>query len=156
MSSFGPIVLNYGNYILRNSEYQRLQKKDWLNDVIIGFYFEFLEDGCARKDFKFMGPEITQLIKFATSPPEVLSMLGLSEEDVKLLNVMLIPINDEFSPHSNGTAGGSHWSLLVFSRFDNLFVHFDSLVQHNHDAGSIVFEKLKQAFCPSWCHIQHR
>lgn len=43
-------------------------------------------------------------------------------------------------------AGGSHWSLLVFSRPDRAFLHFDSSRGSNQDQASDLARKLMHYF----------
>ena len=42
--------------------------------------------------------------------------------------MVFVPINDNESPDS---AGGSHWSLLVWDKARSHFISFDSMLGHN-------------------------
>ncbi|CAB3234073.1 unnamed protein product [Arctia plantaginis] len=44
---------------------------------------------------------------------------------------VFFPLNDNNTPD---VAGGSHWSLLVYSKPENSFFHFDSSYVSNHNA----------------------
>lgn len=119
-----PVVLSYQDSLLRRSDVALLEGPNWLNDQVIGFVFEYF----AAERFKdlsryacFISPEVTQFIKCASCQEELaifLEPLHLSSR-----RWVFLAVND----NSNQTAGGSHWSLLLYRR-DNggLFSHYDS------------------------------
>lgn len=121
-----PIALNYHDTLIRSSDIKLLKGPHWLNDQIISFYFEYLqkEKFSSNNRIVFISPEVTQLIKLLRGPE-----LG------ELL--MDIPVIDKdfvfFALNDNNTtgAGGTHWSLLVLSRLENTFFHYDSLHKTN-------------------------
>lgn len=116
-------VLSYYDCLLRSDDVDLLRGPYWLNDAIIGFYFEFLErhyDASNPKKLLFVSPELTQLLKL-TEPSDY--------------SILLDPLNATqnafvFFPLNNcdkrDAAGGSHWSLMVFSRDERTSFHFDS------------------------------
>ncbi|KAG5335833.1 SENP8 protease, partial [Acromyrmex heyeri] len=116
------IVLSYHDYLLRTSDVALLERNDWLNDIIIGFYFEYLNQQY-RKDNKsqllFIGPEVAQLLKMQDS-----SQYNIFLDPIEATNYDFIffPLND----CDSNEAGGSHWSLLVYSRMEKMCYHFDS------------------------------
>lgn len=127
------IVLSYYDCLLRRKDVNLLKGPHWLNDVIIGFYFEYL-DRKFKKDGKnkllFVSPELTQILKM-TQPSEY--------------SIFLDPINASsssfiFFPLNNcdkvDVAGGSHWSLLIYSQLDKTCYHFDSCKPLNSVVGS--------------------
>lgn len=52
--------------------------------------------------------------------------------------------NYAFMPIKNDQAGGSHWSLLVYSRLLNIFFHYDSLNGSNARVAKKVAERIYQ------------
>nr|XP_023670886.1 sentrin-specific protease 8 [Paramormyrops kingsleyae] len=118
-----PVVLSYQDSLLRRSDVALLQGPHWLNDQVIGFAFEYF----ATERFEslngaacFISPEVTQFIKCATSQEELalfLEPLGLPAR-----RLVFLAVND----NSHQTAGGSHWSLLLFRRAGARFSHYDS------------------------------
>lgn len=123
MSETSDVVLSYKDCLLRVSDVDLLRGPHWLNDIIIGFYFEYLEDNLStsqRQDSLLISPELTQILKF-TSRREY----GIFLEPLDALSKSFIffPLNNCKTPNS---AGGSHWSLLVFSKPEKMFFHFDS------------------------------
>lgn len=118
-----PVVLSYQDSLLRCSDLALLEGPHWLNDQVIGFAFEYF----ATERFKslsevacFISPEVTQFIKCASSQEE----LALFLEPLALASRrwVFLAVND----NSHQTAGGSHWSLLLYRRDENRFCHYDS------------------------------
>ena len=66
------IVLNYYNSLLRQSDMDLLRGRDWLNDQLIGFWFEYLENDVFKtrsESFCLVSPEVSHFIKLG-SPDE--------------------------------------------------------------------------------------
>ncbi|CAG5859471.1 unnamed protein product [Menidia menidia] len=118
-----PVVLSFQDSLLRRSDVSLLEGPHWLNDQVIGFAFEYF----AAERFKalgasaaFISPEVTQFIKCASCPGELalfLESLGLASR-----RWVFLAVND----NSDRSAGGSHWSLLLFHRAAHRFAHYDS------------------------------
>lgn len=78
-----------------------------------------------------------------------------AEETKKLLEplnpgnrkkVIFFAVNDNESPR----AGGTHWSLLVFSRSEEMFFSFDSMKGLNRTATKKIVDRLKEGLdCPT-------
>ena len=134
-----PIVLDYQNSLLRRSDVDLLLDNDWLNDTLIGFWFEYLEHEVFpdQDSILFIAPEVSHFIKLASAAETQLFIepLNLSAKDY-----VFIPVNDSLSPDS---PGGSHWSLLVFSRPDSCFYHLDSIAGSNACHAVRVAQRLK-------------
>ncbi|XP_076176101.1 sentrin-specific protease 8 [Ptiloglossa arizonensis] len=127
------IVLSYYDCLLRTSDVKLLQGSHWLNDVIIGFYFEYLDvkfNKNEEKELYFISPELTQLLKM-TEPSQygiLLDPLNVSKS-----KCIFFPLNN---CDSRDAAGGSHWSLLVYSKQDKTCYHFDSSKGYNNSIAS--------------------
>nr|CAI5834515.1 unnamed protein product [Callosobruchus analis] len=123
MSSTDAIVLSYNECLLRESDVELLRGPYWLNDSIISFYFEYLQSDlfCDFPQLLFISPEVTQCIKI--SP---LRDIGIFLDPL-VSNIqrdfIFFALNDNESTESSG---GSHWSLLVFSRPECTVFHYDS------------------------------
>lgn len=118
-----PVVLSYQDSLLRRSDLTLLEGPYWLNDQVIGFAFEYFSAERFR-DLKesiiFISPEVTQFIKCASCPDELalfLEPLALSSR-----RWVFLAVND----NSSQTAGGTHWSLLLYHHSSNHFAHYDS------------------------------
>lgn len=134
-------MLSYGDCLIRVRDVALLKSPNWLNDALIGFAFEFLFNQISH-DFRssvcMIAPEVTQFIKLSSSgegdeeiPLEIfLEPLRLEEK-----KFVFLAINDQDDSES---AGGNHWSLLVYARNISAFVHFDSASYNRSDADRVA------------------
>lgn len=131
-----PIVLSYHDALLRKSDVDLLDGPHWLNDQIISFFFEYLSRDVYQDDatYLFVSPEVTQCLKMV-SGAEVEMFLPDANEKL----VIFFALNDQ----AQNSAGGSHWSLLVWCRTPGVFYHFDSSSPANHHVAETMQEKLK-------------
>lgn len=123
------IVLNYHNSLLRESDVHLLNGPHWLNDQIISFYLEYLERNVYEKNTEllFVSPEVVQCLKFFAREEMKLFLEPLKANEKQFI---FLPWND----NDEVKAGGSHWSLLVFSRPESTFFYYDSM---NHSGTSL-------------------
>lgn len=142
MSLKDKIVLSYHESVIRESDLEILRGPRWLNDVLISFYFEYLE----AEKFKnhpsilFISPEVTQCIKVT---PVVELEIFLEPLGAKRKDFIFLALNDNVRPDCSG---GSHWSLLVFSRPENACYHFDSHTGSNYEQARDLGNKLLRYF----------
>jgi sentrin-specific protease 8 len=142
-------VLSYGDYMLRQSDIDIILNNQWLNDPIIGFYFEYLSKQYSKttnNNCMYLGPEVAQLLKLVPKD-QIRAIMGDLMDDLKKSMFIFIPVNDSDDPEKH--SGGSHWSLLVFSRKDNAFVHFDSSGDSNSHQARIFVEQLSSFVSPT-------
>lgn len=126
-----PIVLNFYESLLRQSDVDLLEGTNWLNDTIISFYFEYLER-IYFKDYKnllFIPPQVTQCIKIVQVQQIEEIKVFLDPLDVNGRDFIFFALND----NESSKAGGTHWSLLVYSKPERKWFHFDSSGGMNHD-----------------------
>lgn len=118
-----PVVLSYHNSLLRESDLELLRNPHWLNDQLIGFWFEYLENNiCEANDSVcLISPEVAQFIKLG-SPTE--TSIFLDPLNLSTKSLILLPVNDSVSMEQ---PGGSHWSLLIYDCVAKLYYHLDSL-----------------------------
>ncbi|XP_067829549.1 sentrin-specific protease 8 isoform X2 [Heptranchias perlo] len=136
-----PVLLSYHDSLIRRSDLSLLNPPNWLNDNIIGFAFEYF----ATEQYKelsdeacFISPEVTQFIKCTASQEELaifLEPLALAQK-----NLVFLAVND----NSVQAAGGSHWSLLFYSRDKNCFSHYDSCSNMNASHARQITAKLQR------------
>ncbi|VVC92141.1 unnamed protein product [Leptidea sinapis] len=127
--SKASVVLSFHETLLHQSDIELLNGPYWLNDTIISFYFEYLEKVTFIKspDILFVPPEVTQCIKMVT-PDEI--KIFLEPLKIEAKKFVFFALNDNSAPDM---VGGSHWSLLVYSRDENSFFHYDSMCGSNHN-----------------------
>ncbi|XP_003383983.1 PREDICTED: sentrin-specific protease 8-like [Amphimedon queenslandica] len=122
------IVLSYHDSLLRLSDVSLLDPPHWLNDRLIGFYFEYLERDHVKNGERvcFITPDVTQFIKLyrGSELKMFLEPLSLCEKEL-----VILAVNDNSSSEHSG---GSHWSTLVFDRESYLYFHYDSSSPSNH------------------------
>lgn len=84
------------------------------------------------------GPEVTQAIKLVANTEEVKAVF-LDPLEAKSRNFIIFAVNN----NTHNAAGGSHWSLCVWSKPDNTFFHFDSSLGLNSSSCSVLVKILK-------------
>ncbi|XP_066994694.1 sentrin-specific protease 8 isoform X2 [Anabrus simplex] len=124
-----PVVLNFHDTLLHQSDVDLLDGPYWLNDSIISFYFEYLENVAYEGDrrFLFIGPEVTQCLKVSHWRDLTVFLEPLK---LKQHQFCFFAVND---CEMTEKPGGTHWSLLVYSKPENMFFHYDSSAGHNCD-----------------------
>ncbi|KAK2179434.1 hypothetical protein NP493_489g00004 [Ridgeia piscesae] len=138
MGEKDPIVLSFQDSLLRQSDVELLDGNRWLNDKLIGFAFEYFEkvqfENISEK-VVYINPDVSQFIKL-TSDDELDSFL----EPLALHSKQRIFLAVNDNPDLD-SAGGSHWSLLMFDRADNTFHNYDSFHSSNVAAAKAVATK---------------
>ncbi|XP_057690141.1 sentrin-specific protease 8 isoform X2 [Corythoichthys intestinalis] len=135
-----PVVLSYQDSLLRRSDVSLLKGPHWLNDQIIGFAFEYFASERFRvlgESVIFVSPEVTQFIKCASCPEELAMFLDPLE--LASRRWVFLAVND----NSDQSAGGSHWSLLVYHHKSNHFSHYDSQHGSNSPHAQRIASKLE-------------
>nr|BAN20907.1 conserved hypothetical protein [Riptortus pedestris] len=135
----GKVVLSYHDALITYDDVELLEGPYWLNDTIIGFYLEYLEkEKYADTNVCFIRPEVTQCLKLSEvgELPAFLDPLEFKEKDL-----VIMPLNDCEDPN---LPGGSHWSLLAYSKPEKTFYHIDSSAGSNQQAARALTFKLSQ------------
>ncbi|XP_076011408.1 sentrin-specific protease 8 [Genypterus blacodes] len=135
-----PMVLSYQDSLLRRSDVSLLEGPHWLNDQVIGFAFEYFGAELFKslgETVVFISPQVTQFIKCVSYPDDLVVFL----EPLHLASRrwVFLAVND----NSNQTAGGSHWSLLVYHRDSTHFAHYDSQNGSNSVHARCIASKLE-------------
>ncbi|XP_076236314.1 sentrin-specific protease 8 [Calliopsis andreniformis] len=126
------IILSYYDCLLRAKDVALLKGPHWLNDVIIGFYFEYLDEtfNKEKKQLYFISPELTQLLKM-TEPSQY--GIFLDADTIAECKCIFFPLNN---CDSRDAAGGTHWSLLVYCKEEKTCYHLDSSKGCNYNIAS--------------------
>lgn len=125
------VCLSYHNSLLHPEDVDLLRGPFWLNDLLISFYLEYLEHDLFRAHSErllFVSPEVTQCMKLVSASE---TSIFLDPLGAACKPFIFFPINDH---QQSDTVGGSHWSLLVFSRPDQRFYSADSAGASNRRA----------------------
>ncbi|KAL4551985.1 hypothetical protein Ndes2526B_g06225 [Nannochloris sp. 'desiccata'] len=132
-------VLSYFDVVLRQGDVDLLTGPNWLNDQLLAFYFEFL----AREQFRDIS-EVLLIPGAATylltsSGPDIAPIV-LDPLDFSSKSLVLFALND--NPDVSHPAGGSHWTLVAYTRSDNTLRHYDSCRGINSHAAKLLYGAL--------------
>ncbi|VVC31391.1 Hypothetical protein CINCED_3A008314 [Cinara cedri] len=138
-----PVVLSYENFLLHQSDISLLIDDQWLNDSVIGFYMEYLNNDVFKNSSKvyFISPEIVQCIK-ECNVDDIAVFLDPLVKD-KSYSYIFFPLNDQEQLQS---VGGTHWSLVVYGTKHRRLFHMDSIWDSNEKQARKLALKLKFYF----------
>ncbi|KAH0464713.1 hypothetical protein IEQ34_004816 [Dendrobium chrysotoxum] len=140
-------ILSYGDVVLRRSDLGILRSPSFINDRLIAFYFAHLSSshssaGGGEGRLLLVPPSISFWLSHCPNTPsriEAATPLGLHDRDLVLFTVNN---NDDVTL----AEGGTHWSLLVYDRGNNIFVHHDSCNGMNHQHARRLYDAVKNFF----------
>ncbi|KAK9935781.1 hypothetical protein M0R45_022866 [Rubus argutus] len=119
-----PKVLTYNSVVLRRSDLDLLRGPHYLNDCIIEFYFSYVSNYLCNDDILLVSP--TMSFWLANSEDSEATFRDFEESNqLGKKQVVIFTVND--NQDTSKKDGGNHWSLLVYYRKSNAFVHYDSL-----------------------------
>lgn len=114
------IALSYYDSLLRVRDVSLLGGRHWINDQIIQFYFEYMERSLFKEQrhFLFIHPSVTRAMRDNEDYQVYLDPLNAERK-----RFIFMALNNSSTVDDTGT----HWTLLVFSRTERAFFHYDSL-----------------------------
>lgn len=115
---------------LSKSALDILDSPCFLSDEIIGFYFTYLTSITDSDDVLFIDPSVSDFLANVDDVDVVKASVEPLEFGTK--NLIFFPVNDS-----------EHWSLLVYDRKLNMFLHHDSKEGSNDMQAKKLFETLK-------------
>lgn len=122
----------------------------WLEDTHIQAYFDSLTKyvNTFRNNILLVGPILTQMLKLSSNKDILTELTSLSFDKIK---IALFCINDHVESELEGQSlnlieRGCHWSLLVYSRDDQVFLHYDSISGSNHYQAKELANKINPDF----------
>ncbi|XP_062131403.1 sentrin-specific protease 8-like [Drosophila sulfurigaster albostrigata] len=141
VSKADPISLSFHDSCLRMSDVQLLHGPRWLNDQIFGFYYEYLSHVKYKNnnDMHFVTPEVTQCMKYMDETE--INMI-FEENKAPQKSFVFFALND----NEKSKSGGAYWSLLVLSRPEKTFFHFDSYGNNNTGPSKEIMNQVKEMF----------
>ncbi|CAL4152696.1 unnamed protein product, partial [Meganyctiphanes norvegica] len=110
----------------------------WINDNVVAFVFNEMQKmhDSKLKNIVFVRPAMTHMIKVSNDENDIkmiIEDLGLRKVDYAFFSV-----NNNLSEKE----GGSHWSLMIFSRKENTFYHLDTISGMNDGSVALLIRKL--------------
>lgn len=131
-------VLSFHDSFLRNTDLATLNRGNWLNDPIISFYLEYLDNNVFKNihdDAAFLAAGAVQLMK-SLGADDLREMF----KNIAKKKIVFMPLNNcEISQ-----GGGSHWSLVIY--FDRAFYHLDSSQPMNSSCAKTLCKQLHAIF----------
>ncbi|CAI5448702.1 unnamed protein product [Caenorhabditis angaria] len=121
-------ILSYGGVNLYQEDLKLLEKGNWLNDRILSFCAEYL--GEKYENVHIFGPPEVEMIKMAPDSRFVAECFGSIDFDGK--NLVCFMLND--NSDASKIAGGSHWTLLVYSKISKKYLHLNSAPTANQNS----------------------
>ncbi|EEF41761.1 sentrin/sumo-specific protease, senp8, putative [Ricinus communis] len=129
-----------------------LKGPHYLSDSIIDFYFNYLSSFYSPDDddngILFVSPTVSFWLANCGDDPDTIKAF-LEPLNLSSKNLIFFTVNDSDRVVHSGGGGGTHWSLLVFCREMNRFVHHDSCHGINYwkavDLYDVVKEHVKRS-----------
>ncbi|KAG7343259.1 Ulp1 protease family protein [Nitzschia inconspicua] len=141
------MLLNYNDAVIYTRDLRLVVENDWLNDSIMHFYLELLQQESSEGHDYFMDPSVVSFFMQHCNDHEDIEDFVTSAPFPKDHGRIFIAVNDKMSaaadsgaswmqhaPRGCATAQGTHWSLLLMTigtlpSADKISVgayHFDS------------------------------
>ncbi|XP_034118753.2 sentrin-specific protease 8-like [Drosophila albomicans] len=122
-----PILAALSRNSLRMSDVQLLHGPHWINEAIVNFYFAYMEEikYKANDDFLFLTPEMSQCMLYMDD--KELHSLLVAQYKATRKSFIFMALNGVRTRDRNT----AHFTLLVASRPDKAFYHFDSYGGNN-------------------------
>eukprot|EP00246_Nothoceros_aenigmaticus_P005032 TRINITY_DN16843_c0_g1_i1.p1 TRINITY_DN16843_c0_g1~~TRINITY_DN16843_c0_g1_i1.p1 ORF type:complete len:229 (-),score=25.11 TRINITY_DN16843_c0_g1_i1:122-808(-) len=149
----GP-VLSYGPVVLRHLDVDLLKGPHFLNDQIIEFFFHYLTEHNAAASaaegsdkpapLLLVGPALTFWLLHCPDSDGLKASIEPMHLPERELLLFALNNNEDVE----AAEGGTHWSLLVYSRQRNIFEHFDSMSGTNWRQARALFNVIKPVMGP--------
>lgn len=127
--------------------YKNNDEDNYLNDIQLQSYFQCISDeiSAIRNDIILVEPTVTQLLMYCSEYDNIITLTSLHFNEA---NYVFFSINNSPKNQNSNGNNGSHWSLLVYSKIDNTFRHYDSVYGLNENMLNF-YQK-----CENGCFLQ--
>jgi sentrin-specific protease 8 len=132
-------VLIYKDFVLTRMDLDILEGPCYLNDNIIGFYFSYLTSFFNSEDILLIPPSVSYWLANSEDKESARACSEALKLPEKKLVVFAVNDNDDLS----GGESGNHWSVMVYGRNINAFVHHDSMEGVNNLDAMKLYEAVK-------------
>ena len=120
------IILSTKNCSVKKEDIETLSPYTYLNDLIISFYYEIIQDKYSSEDIALLDPAVSMSIIFNENEEDLEDLreciflpLNLSKK-----KFIFAPIND--NTKIQYTCSGSHWTLNVVDVENSVIYYLDS------------------------------
>ena len=136
-----PILITYKSCSIKQSDIDCLSDYQYLNDLIISFYYEILNEKYMSNDIVLLDPAVSMSIIFDQDLDDINNCIfqPLGMKDKKFI---FVPINDNTKIEYK--TSGSHWALNIIDVNNNTIYYLDSMSSNISNAKISVrkFQKL--------------
>ena len=135
------ILVTYKSCSIKQSDIDTLSDYQYLNDLIISFYYEILNEKYISNDIVLLDPAVSMSIIFDQDLDDINNCIfqPLGMKDKKFI---FVPINDNTKIEYK--TSGSHWALNIIDVNNNTIYYLDSMSSNISNAKISVrkFQKL--------------
>ena len=123
-------LLEYQGANITAKDIKTLENGQWVCDEIISLFLAFMREDQKMKDAKILlvNPSTTYLLQESTDK----NIVNDIKQDLRINEKewVFYPINNN---KKSDNVGGTHWSLLLFCRRENVYYHYDPIEGMNKD-----------------------
>ena len=133
-------LLEYQGTNITSSDISTLDNGQWVCDEIIALFLAFMREDRSMKEKKILlvNPSTAFILKECEDKKLVQELK--SELKINEMEWVFYPVNNNKKANS---VGGTHWSLLMYCRKENLYYHYDPIEGTNIEhAKKIVLNTL--------------
>ena len=136
-----PILITYKSCSIKQSDINCLSDYQYLNDLIISFYYEILNEKYMSNDIVLLDPAVSMSIIFDKDLDDINNCI-FEPLGMKNKKFIFVPINDNTKIEYK--TSGSHWTLNIIDVNNNTIYYLDSMLGNISNAKVSVrkFEKL--------------
>ena len=136
-----PILITYKSCSIKKSDIDCLSDYQYLNDLIISFYYEILNEKYTSNDIILLDPAVSMSIIFDQDLDDINNCI-FQPLEMKNKKFIFVPINDNTKIEYK--INGSHWALNIIDVNNNTIYYLDSMLGNISNAKVSVrkFEKL--------------
>ena len=136
-----PILITYKSCSIKQSDIDCLSDYQYLNDLIISFYYEILNEKYMSNDIVLLDPAVSMSIIFDKDLDDINNCI-FEPLGMKNKKFIFVPINDNTKIEYK--TSGSHWTLNIIDVNNNTIYYLDSMLGNISNAKVSVrkFEKL--------------
>ena len=135
------ILVTYKSCSIKQSDIDTLSDYQYLNDLIISFYYEILNEKYMSNDIVLLDPAVSMSIIFDKDLDDINNCI-FEPLGMKNKKFIFVPINDNTKIEYK--TSGSHWTLNIIDVNNNTIYYLDSMLGNISNAKVSVrkFEKL--------------
>ena len=136
------ILVTYKSCSIKQSDIDTLSDYQYLNDLIISFYYEILNEKYDNNDIILLDPAVSMSIIFDQDLEDI-KLCIFDPLNMSNKKYIFVPIND--NTKISYQTSGSHWALNIIDVQNNIVYYLDS-TQSNILNAKDSFQKFQKLF----------